>query len=397
MAGTSLPNASRCLVTSPIMVTGPRASARSTTWESQWTLWKGTQVATTQTPGTKTYNITALEALTPGKAIDFTNPDAVERFPDERRKWLKAQTDGKKYKFSSVARAQYAVIEVQEKNEHLLADTMTTDKAIELLQSRVDKADPFFLAVGLVRPHFPFVATEKTIGQYDPGKLTIPNVPQDDHDDLPPQAVNSVLKFEDTPLRKMRQGYYGAVSFMDRQVGRLLDELDRLNLRDKTIVVFVSDHGYLLGEHHMWKKAKLWEEAIRVPLIISTPGGTQDVTCRHFVELVDLYPTLTELANLPDEPDAQGQSLVPLLQDPQDSLPRTDAMIQVSNGFGLRSGKWAWMWYPRTKKNQPEAFMLYDMQQDPEQYTNLAADPKYTSVRKRLHKRLLARIESARE
>lgn len=344
----------------------------------------------------ETHNITALEALTPGKAEDFLNPDTVAQFPEERRKWLAAQAGGEPYRFSKVARAQYASIEVEEKNEHLLADRMAADKTITLLQERADKAEPFFLAVGLVRPHFPFIATEKTIGQYHADKLFAPNVPPDDHADLPSQAMGSVLKFDRSPIQKMRRAYYGAVSFMDRQVGRILAELERLELRDNTIVVFVSDHGYLLGEHHMWKKSKLWEEAIRVPLIISAPGRRQGVKSSHFVELVDLYPTLTELAGLPTEPHAQGQSLVPLLDDPRESLARKDAMIQVGSGFGLRSGRWAYMWYPATKKRKQEGFMLYDMEKDPSQYRNLADVADYASVRQQLHERLTKRIEAVR-
>ena len=343
----------------------------------------------------ETHNIAALEALTPGKAEDFKDPETVARFPEERRKWLAAQAGGEPYRFTQVARAQYASIEVAEKDQHLLADTMAADKAIQLLQTRADKAEPFFLAVGFVRPHFPFIATEETIGQYRADELFVPNVPQNDHDDIPSVAMGSVLKFDKSPIQKMRRAYFGAVSFMDRQVGRLLAELDRLKLRDNTIVVFVSDHGYLLGEHHMWKKSKLWEEAISVPLIISVPGAKRCVQCDHFVELVDLYPTLTELAGLPADPGAQGQSLVPLLDDPKKQLPKTDAMIQVGAGFGLRSGKWAWMWYPASKKQKQEAFMLYDMEKDPEQYTSLADDPNYASIGKRLHKRLLERIDAA--
>lgn len=344
----------------------------------------------------ETYNITALEALTPGKAEDFANPDTVAQFAEERQKWLAAQASGKPYRFSKVARAQYASIEVEEKNEYLLADTMATDRAIELLQARADKSEPFFLAVGMVRPHFPFIATEETMGQYRAEKLFVPNVPSSDHDDIPSQAMGSVLNFDRSPIQKMRRAYYGAVSFMDRQVGRILAELDRLKLRDNTIVVFVSDHGYLLGEHHMWKKSKLWEEAIRVPVIISAPGRKQGMKCDHVIELVDLYPTLAELAGLPRESKTQGQSLVSLLDNPQASLSRSDAFIQVGAGFGLRSGKWAYMWYPASKKKQKEGFMLYDMEKDPAQYTNLADTTDCVSIRKQLHERLMQRIEAAR-
>ncbi|GAB5402972.1 MAG: sulfatase [Aureliella sp.] len=345
----------------------------------------------------ETHNITALEALTPGKAEDFQNPETVKQFPEERQKWLAAQKGGKPYRFTQVARAQYASIEVEEKNQHLLADTMAANKAIEILRTRAARDEPFFLAVGLVRPHFPFIATDTLMDQYDADELFVPNVPSNDLEDIPAVAHGSILRFEKSPIQKMRRAYYGAVSFMDSQVGRILAELDSLQIRDNTIVVFVSDHGYLLGEHHMWKKAKLWEEAIRVPLIISAPGMTQGVLCNHFVELVDLYPTITNLAGLPPDPSAQGQSLVTLLDDPNTSLEKADALIQVRDGFGLRSGRWAWMWYPKSKKNKRDSFMLYDLNNDPHQYTNLADLSEYAAVRKRLHRRLLTRIAAAKK
>jgi len=172
-------------------------------------------------------------------------------------------------------------------------------------------------------------------------------------------------------------------------------ELDRLKLRDNTIVVFVSDHGYLLGEHRMWKKSRLWEEAIRTPLIISAPGRARGVRCNRVVELVDLYPTLAELAGLPPEPGTQGQSLVPLLENPGAKRDKKDAWIFTGRGHGLRTERWAFMWYP-AKRNRQEAFMLYDMKSDPGQFTNLASNPKYAGIKTRLHSRLRERIASVK-
>ena len=113
----------------------------------------------------------------------------------------------------------------------------------------------------------------------------------------------------------------------------------------------------------------------------------------HIVELVDLYPTLAELAGLPPEPKAQGQSLVPLLNNPVAQLDRQDAMTTVSRGHGLRSGKWAFMWYPASKRAQTEGFMLYDMEKDPKQFTNLAEDPAHAAIKDKLFKRLKQRLE----
>lgn len=344
----------------------------------------------------ETHNIAALETLTPGKVENFTQPDAVADYPEERAKWNAAQVSGERYLMPGSVRGDYAVVEVADKNIHLLPDTMAADKAIDLLQQHAEDSEPFFLAVGFVRPHFPFVSTETTLSPYQAEALAVPNFPEDDHGDMPPQSINTVMDFEDEPIQKLRRGYYGAIGFMDQQVGRLLDELDRLNLRDDTIVVFVSDHGYLLGEHRMWKKSKLWEEAIRVPLIISAPGKKRGVVCDHYVELVDLYPTVTELAGLTAESGAQGQSLVALLDDPLATLPRSDAFIQVGPGFGLRTGKWAYMWYPAANKHKKEGCMLYDMEKDPKQHTNLAMNPEYASIRDHLHKRLMERIQDAK-
>ena len=341
------------------------------------------------------HNIHALETLTPGTVENFTEPDSPKIYADERAKWHAAKSDGDKYKMPKEVRGDYAVVEVENQNAHLLADTLAADKAITILRDRVDKPEPFFLAVGFVRPHFPFVSPTKTIGRYEAKRLTVPRFPKDDHADMPTLAIGKLKGFEDSATQKLRRGYYGAIGFMDQQVGRLIDELDHLKLRRNTIVVFVSDHGYLLGEHKMWKKSRLWEEAIRVPMIVSAPGKTPGARSDHIVELLDLYPTLAELSGLPQDPGTQGQSLVPLLDDPNAALPRKDAMIQVGKGFGLRSGKWAFMWYPKVRKKDQEGFMLYDMDIDPSQYTNLASKPEFSDVKKRLFRQLRKRIATA--
>ena len=183
---------------------------------------------------------------------------------------------------------------------------------------------------------------------------------------------------------------------MDQQFGRLMEELDRLDLRRNTVIVFVSDHGYLLGEHQMWKKAKLWEEAIHVPLMIAAPGIEGGKTCHQVVELVDLFPTLTDLAGLPKEPGAQGMSLLPLLRNPEkERSDKADALIQIASGHCLRTKKWAYMWYPKKKKHQ-EAFMLFDMEKDPQQFTNLAKNPEYAGPMRHLHERLVERIRASK-
>jgi len=127
----------------------------------------------------------------------------------------------------------------------------------------------------------------------------------------------------------------------------------------------------------------------------AAPGKARGVRCNRVVELVDLYPTLAEMAGLPPEPGVQGQSLVPLLQNPKASRDKNDAWIFTGRGHGLRTERWAFMWYP-AKRNRQEAFMLYDMKSDPGQFTNLAANPNYAGLRSRLHRHLRERVASVK-
>ena len=237
--------------------------------------------------------------MTPGKVANFTEPEVVAEYPRLREQWHAVKPGDKNYSMPRSVRGDFAVVEVADRDASLLPDTMAADKAIRLIQQRAKQKQPFFLAVGFVRPHFPFISTESSLRPYDPETTALPKFPSDDQVDMPAQAIAKDMNLADDAVRQLRRGYYGAVSFMDEQFGRLMDELDRLKLRDNTIVVFVSDHGYLLGEHRMWKKTLLWEEAIRTPLIISAPGRARGVRCNRVVELVDLYPTLAELAGLP--------------------------------------------------------------------------------------------------
>ena len=343
------------------------------------------------------HDIMALETMTPGKITDYHVPKAPGVFPDQRKRWQQAKDTGKPYKMPREARGQFAVVEVPDKDTGLMADTMAADRAIDLLRERGKEDKPFFLAVGFVRPHFPFVATESSLAPYDADKIRYPAFPANDYDDIPPQAINARMKFPKQSIKEVRRGYFGSVTFMDAQFGRLMAELERSGQRENTIVVFVSDHGYLIGEHEMHKKAKLWEEAIHVPLMISVPGHQGGTSCDEFVELIDLYPTLAELAGLPTEPGCQGATLTALMKDPASTRPaKPDAFITVANGYGLRTGKWAYMWYPARRKD-PQAAMLYNMDKDPEQFTNLVKNPEHAATVKKLHSRLMVRIKNAQD
>jgi len=282
--------------------------------------------------------------------------------------------------------------------ESIHADAMAADRAIEILQRVKDK--PFFLAVGFVRPHVPLVAPEKYFDQYDRTSMIAPLVPENDLDDVPGIIRNykrNSTTYGVTPeLHKgLLQAYYASVSFMDAQVGRVLDALREQGLDDNTIVVFSSDHGYLLGHHNKFQKQHLFEEATRVPFIVSVPWlkeqhgqGTTKIT-----ELIDMYPTLADLAGITAPESIQGTSLKPLLLDPQSSQWTKDHAFTISRSGGesLRTYDWRLTHWGFGEKGME----LYDLKNDPGEFTNLAKNPEYASILKQLKNRLLIKRTEA--
>ncbi len=271
-------------------------------------------------------------------------------------------------------------------------DHKSATHAVRLL--RQNREQPFFLAVGFVRPHYPMVAPRPYFARYPWQTMRLPELPDNDTDDIPrlgqaatQSATNPIGQYPDNQ-RRMWSGYYASVSFMDAQVGRLLSELDQLGLRDKTAIVFLSDHGYHLGEHGFWQKANLHEEVIRVPLIMSVPGvksGRSDA----LVELVDIYPTICDLLELPIPDDVQGQSLTPVLLDPDEEV--KPAALSFRNGVSYRTQNWHLMRYHDGSRE------LYDTRQDPGEFTNLAGDPEYAERLQTLENDLTARLSELGE
>jgi iduronate 2-sulfatase len=197
-------------------------------------------------------------------------------------------------------------------------DGMVATEAIELLEQH--RNEPFFIAAGFYRPHCPFIAPQKYFDLYP----DLDRIPVSEYSEVllrqSPTASRGIVW--DVPLDEQREAiraYYASISFMDAQVGRLLDALDRLGLAENTIVVFMSDHGYHLGDHGgLWMKQSLFERSTRTPLIVAGANVvTRGAVSRRVVELIDLYPTLTDLAGLPRVSTVEGRSLVPLLADPQ--------------------------------------------------------------------------------
>lgn len=269
-------------------------------------------------------------------------------------------------------------------------DHKSATKAIELLRER--QKESFFLAVGFVRPHYPMVAPRQYFDPYPHQQIELPEVPEGDLEDIPPlgisgsrSAKNGLDKYPDNQ-RRMWSAYYATVTFMDEQVGRILDELDRLGLRETTVIAFTSDHGYHLGEHTFWQKHNLHEEVVRVPLMISAPSYQPGRT-DSIVELVDIYPTLVDLAGSEPDRSVQGKSLVPILEDHEASV--RDGALSFTRGAGLRTDRWAFMRYNDGKTE------LYDMQTDPQQFNNLSGDPQHAEQVAKLEERLQQRLEAA--
>lgn len=271
-------------------------------------------------------------------------------------------------------------------------DHKTATKSIELLRKFKKENKPFYLAAGFVRPHYPMVAPAPLFNNYPWEKIPLPEVPKDDWDDIPKGGINGsnsvdnpIGKYPDNQKR-MWAGYYASVEFMDLQVGRIVEELEKLGLRDSTAIVFTSDHGYHLGEHHFWQKGNLHEEVLRVPLILSVPGMSRNAKSNQLVELIDIYPTLVEMAGLSIPKHVQGTSLKPLLKDPQKKEPiKEGAYSFAGSGTSLRIPGWHYAYY----KNGDEE--LYDMQKDPNQFTNLAKSNQHQEQLLKLRKTLHAK------
>jgi iduronate 2-sulfatase len=260
---------------------------------------------------------------------------------------------------------------------------------------------PFFLAVGFFRPHTPYVAPKDPyFGWYPDSEMRIvPNIAEDQAD-IPPAGLGSYKKEQDKLTDDLRrqslQAYYASISFMDAQVGRIVDTLDQLGLSDNTIIVFTSDHGYHTGEHGLWQKMSLFEESSRVPMLIVAPGvAAKGSVVKSPVSHIDLFPTLAELCGVPAPANLQGQSLVPILKDPtatgrgwaitqvsrgnpaaQNPNAKRDAKTKSFFGYSLRTPRWRYTEWDEGKEGRE----LYDHDIDPLELTNLASKPEHAKT-----------------
>lgn len=259
-------------------------------------------------------------------------------------------------------------------------DGKIATEAIKYLNQKRDK--PFFLAVGFFRPHTPFVAPRKYFDMYPLDRITLTEVPENDLADIPSAALNIKIPnwgLSEYNLKEAIRAYYASISFMDAQFGRILDGLKENKLDKNTIIVFWSDHGYNLGQHGQWMKQSLFENAVRVPLIISVPGGLTGRISKRTVGLIDIYPTLSELCNLPANNKLSGISLVPLLKKP-DMVWIRPAFSQVTRGsirgYSVRTDQWRYTEWDGGKAGVE----LYNELNDPGEITNLAKTPENKKV-----------------
>ncbi|MEM9480757.1 MAG: sulfatase-like hydrolase/transferase, partial [Verrucomicrobiota bacterium] len=313
-----------------------------------------------------------------------------------------------------IERMRAAVIEALDVADHEHIDGAIARQAIEAMRRLHSGDKPFFLAAGFVRPHLPFVVPRKYWDLYDRDEIPLaanPHIPKQS----PSFAMNTMyelrdyMDYADVPdprdgtlsearQRELKHGYLASVSFIDAQIGLILEELEKLGLAENTIVVLWSDHGWKLGEHNSWCKQTNYEIDARVPLIIRSPGaGANGKATPTLAELLDLFPTLCDLAGLDHPEHIEGDSLVPVLSDPTAEV-KDAAFSQFKRrdgdakrdlmGYAMRTDRFRYVeWIDRRTKEAVE-FELYDHLHDPGETKNLAVDPSQEKWLRRLSAQL---------
>ena len=263
-------------------------------------------------------------------------------------------------------------------------DGKVASEVIALLEKNKDR--PFFIGAGFYRPHCPFIAPKKYFDLYPIQKIRLPATAGDPLTDPLARWFTSPAHWGVDPegQREAIRAYYASITFLDANVGRVLDALDRLKLTDNTIIVFMSDHGYFLGERGQWMKQSLFDRSARTPLIMAGPGVTaRNRSTSRIVEFLDIYPTVADLARLPAPAGLHGRSLTPLLRNPNTEWPHA-ALTQVRRGappstfmgYSVRTEKWRYTEWDDGERGVE----LYDEASDPDEMRNLAADPKHSKT-----------------
>ena len=263
-------------------------------------------------------------------------------------------------------------------------DGRIADRAIDDLGRLARAGSPFFLAVGFLKPHLPFNAPRKYWDYYRRDEIDLADNPFRP-DGAPDQAMHNWGELRsyfnvpkqgplpDEMARELIHGYYAATSYVDAQIGRLLDELARLDLRDNTVIVLWGDHGWQLGEHGLWCKHCNFDTSLCAPLIASGPGLDDGKRCDALVEFIDVYPSLCELADLPQPDHLEGRSFAPLMEDPDRPWKRA-AFSRYITGDSVRTDRYLYTEWT-DDEGAPTARMLYDHQRDPDENKNISERP----------------------
>lgn len=327
----------------------------------------------------------------------------TERFNSQGPEWrapgdgetLENNPDGKK---PAVGGNTFVVVEA-DGDDLVHSDGKTAAKAVELLSHPDRKKQAFWLGVGFVRPHVPFVAPRKYYEPFLPySSMALPERIENDWMDIPKAGINYKtslnMKMDLRRQKKAIGGYYASVSYMDAQVGKVLTALDDSGLRDQTIVIFTSDHGYHLGEHDFWAKVSLRDESAGVPLIVSVPGQ-EPAICNSLVELLDLYPTIANLCGLEIPTHVQGKDITKLLTSPNETVRKAAfSVAPMRKGFLLREDRWSYIQYGEDASGGIE---LFDTEGDPEQFHNLADAPEHLATVQRLQQDLKTKLIEIRD
>lgn len=348
-------------------------------------------------------------------SVPFLAPPTVYALP-ENKELARAQKKAAKEGTQKGSKRLTPAMESADVPDNAYVDGQLADEAIVRLRSFKEKQQPFFLAVGFRKPHLPFSAPKKYWDLYDPAafKLADRDVPPEGAPAYAGTKSGELHNYGDMPdtgaippaqARRLIHGYYAATSYADAQLGRILDELEALGLRENTVIVVWGDHGWHLGDHGMWCKQTNYEQAVHAPLIISAPGvGKPGSVSRSIVEFVDIYPTICELTGVARPSWLQGHSLKPLMKDPEATVgssaafhvyPRSTPELGRMLGQCVRTERYRLVEWQK-EDGSAAARELYDYETDPGETVNLADRPEHKKTVAKLSAMIKKRLKASK-
>lgn len=317
--------------------------------------------------------------------FDYQSKEALEIVKNLPNGWRK----GPAFEYADVSNDTYS-------------DGITTNKAIQKLNELKKTNEPFFLAVGYVSPHLPFIQPTKYGDLYSDKDLKLADNPFQPKNS-PKQAVHNSPELRNmytgipeegilpTQLaQNLVRGYYASVSYTDALIGELIQSLDDLGLRDNTTIILWGDHGFFLGEHGMWTKHSTLSEAIKVPLIVSSPGMQKNVKTNSMTEFVDIYPTLCEIAGIEKPEYIDGTSFIPVLKDPTVEL-KSEIYTRYQRGEAVVDKNYSYTEFVNKEGEPTQANMLFDIKKDKNQNTDISKRPMNAELVKKYKQKLKAK------